>query len=525
MMERRTDSMMPVGYEWLVLFFIIASALALRLTMLIHTEVITPDGPGYLSQARLIQAQGLGAFFTNITSLEFSLYPLFIYLIHPVIVNWETSGSIVSLLFGMGLFVPVYFFACEIMGRRIALVTLFFLAVHPEFMRLSIEVLKDSALYFFAVLSLVLVFFGIIKKKMWLFCLAGAICWVTVLVRLFGIIMIPTIAVGIVAAVIADGWKIRTAAMALGLFLLPIPLAGLAGAMILGIDVPGIVAVLAPKVIAHIDFFAAETYGERLYSFPLDTGTEMYVNLVTAHYLASCVADFFKNFRIGFFDPFFYLFIAGIYIDRKRILSDPRRLFILVFCLVYVALVFLRLYTSMVFTKRLIMELVAVLIIWSGMAASYYYDRIEAVGYAWAKRKPGRSGKALVMAGAVLWVVVALIFFSQPFRANLIPYRTAGREILAFAGPKKVIIAPINQSLTVYYAQGDGIYFIPPDVMIDYRTNSRIDFDTADFFIWDERYGDPPEKIASMIGDGRLVMSRSFRTDDHDAYVYRVVHR
>jgi 4-amino-4-deoxy-L-arabinose transferase-like glycosyltransferase len=525
MIERRTDGIIPEGYEWIILLFIIATALALRVTMLIHTEVIAADGPGYLSQARLIQAKGMGAFFANITSLEFSLYPLFIYLVAPLTGNWETSGAIISLLFGMGLFVPVYLLTSETMGKGIALITLSFLAVHPDFIRYSVEVLKESTLYFFALLSLVLVFFGIARKKIWLFVLAGAVCWVTVLVRLFGIIMIPTIAAGILAAVIAAGWKPWEAARALALFLLPIPLVGLLGGIVLGINVPDMVAVLSSKVISSIHFSAAETYRERLYSFPLDRQTEWYVDLVTGHYLASCVADFFKNFRIGFFDPFFYLFLAGMYIDRKRLFSDPRRLFILVFCLVYLSLVFLRLYTSMLFTKRLIMEVVAVLIIWSGLAASYFYDRIKGIEHTWIKRTAGRFGKVLVVTGAAIWVIAAFIVFSRPFRADSLPYKTAGAQILALAGPGKVIVAPINHTLTVYYAQGEGTYFIPPDTTIDDRAKSSINFDTADFIIWDEAYGDPPEMITSMVREGRLVLLHTFRMDDHDAFIYRVVRR
>ncbi len=381
------------GWEgYLALFMIFAVGTALRAVMLFHQTVISPDSPGYIYNALAIGKEGLKSLFAGGFAGNFSIYPIFIYLTNLVIGDPVLSGQLVSLVFGSLAILLVYPITKEIMGARAGLIVAFLVAVHPHLIRYSGMVLKDSTLIFFALGAVALGLFGCTRRNRLLIVLAGILAWTTAVVRLYGIIVVPSLALAIVVYTLFQREGIKETLLRLALFLFPLPVVGYIAFLIF----------IGP----HNEFFI-ESFLKVLtivVSFVHQTGTYRdlllrgnpeisrgYLDVITRYPRVSAAVHFVAVFGTAFFFFFFVLFLLGIYIDRKNLLNKGPRLFILSFASVYI---FFDLAILMVFfflTKRQLMPLVIVLLPWSALTFERGITWLTDYSRARAEEERGRS--------------------------------------------------------------------------------------------------------------------------------------
>ncbi len=171
------------GATWLVTLV----ALAVRLSLWFLRPGLTYDGTYYLRQAeRLIH-------------LDYELigfppgYPLVVALVRFVTGDFELAGRYVSLLSGTATVALFHVWARRKLPAPLALAGAFFLALHPEVARTSVEVLSEP-LYILIVVSAVVAFEA--RRDL----LAGCLCGYAYLVR-------PEAVAVTVACIVVRTWE------------------------------------------------------------------------------------------------------------------------------------------------------------------------------------------------------------------------------------------------------------------------------------------------------------------------------
>jgi 4-amino-4-deoxy-L-arabinose transferase-like glycosyltransferase len=92
---------------------------------------------------------------------------------YKVIPDMEISGTIVSVSFGTLTVIVFYLIGKSVFDRKISFVSSVILALHPYAVRFSVDIISESTYFFFFISALGLGFFAIIKRKYYLFALAG----------------------------------------------------------------------------------------------------------------------------------------------------------------------------------------------------------------------------------------------------------------------------------------------------------------------------------------------------------------
>jgi hypothetical protein len=119
----------------------------LTIYLFIRTYVISLDGAfQYIPIAKDFAS---GFFKRALSHAQQPLYPFIIAFISRFIPDFELAGKLVSSFFGILIIFPTYFLGKRIFDTRIALVSTFFLVIHPYIRRYSADVLKESTYLFF----------------------------------------------------------------------------------------------------------------------------------------------------------------------------------------------------------------------------------------------------------------------------------------------------------------------------------------------------------------------------------------
>jgi len=133
--------------EKLSLGFLLFLALLLSLYLFFRTYVISLDGAyQYIPIAKDFSS---GFFRKALSHDQQPLYSLIVALVSRWVPDFELAGKLVSSIFGILLVIPVYFLGKRIFGKKIALLSSFFLVIHPYVRRFSADVLKESTYLFF----------------------------------------------------------------------------------------------------------------------------------------------------------------------------------------------------------------------------------------------------------------------------------------------------------------------------------------------------------------------------------------
>lgn len=133
--------------EKLGLTVLLLISLLLSIYLFFRTYVISIDGAfQYIPLAKDFAS---GLFKKALSHNQQPLYPLMLAYVSRWIPDFEVAGKLVSSLLGILLMIPVYFLGKRIFDKKIALLSSFFLVIHPSIREFSADVLKESTYLFF----------------------------------------------------------------------------------------------------------------------------------------------------------------------------------------------------------------------------------------------------------------------------------------------------------------------------------------------------------------------------------------
>ena len=168
------------------LFILLLLALSIRIILYPHLHLIAKDGAfQYIPVAKLYAC---GEFKKALSQPQTPLYPFLIALVSKSGLNLESAGRLISLIFNTLTIIPLYFLGKKLFkSSHISLLAGFLLAIHPYFVRFSVDVLKEAPYIFFFVTALWLSYEALSSEKLWLYLVAGIAIGFSYLTRADGI--------------------------------------------------------------------------------------------------------------------------------------------------------------------------------------------------------------------------------------------------------------------------------------------------------------------------------------------------
>lgn len=138
-----------------VLALILLLGLAVRLFAWHQTAIMNSDGTVYIQQARAIYF-GLWDAMTSCTIRYPYINTFFIAAFYAVSGNWITAATAVSVFFGTLSLIPLFLLSRNFFPRGIASLVTLIHAVNPMLVDGSVDIVRDPAYWFFALLGLYL---------------------------------------------------------------------------------------------------------------------------------------------------------------------------------------------------------------------------------------------------------------------------------------------------------------------------------------------------------------------------------
>jgi len=178
------------------LLYIICISLTLKAFLLVSESVVNNDGLLYIAAA---QKFAEGYFSEGISIYPMPLYPLLIAIVHFLIPNWVTAGTVISVVFVVFTLIPLYFTTNELFNRKAAFWACLAYAIAPVPNRLADSVIRDPGFIFCMAWTVFFALRAIQSQRIIFFAAAALFSWVSVLFRLEGIIFILFFPVYLVA--------------------------------------------------------------------------------------------------------------------------------------------------------------------------------------------------------------------------------------------------------------------------------------------------------------------------------------
>jgi 4-amino-4-deoxy-L-arabinose transferase-like glycosyltransferase len=172
--------------EKLDLTFLLLLTLLLSVYLFFQMHVISVDGAfQYIPIAKMFSA---GSFREALNyGGQQPLYPFLVSLASRCVGDFELAARCVSSFFGILLIFPVYLLGKEVFGRKVAFLSVLFLAVHPYIRRFSADALKESAYLFFFATSIWFTLRALQRERLYLFLLVPFFSGLAYLVRPDGV--------------------------------------------------------------------------------------------------------------------------------------------------------------------------------------------------------------------------------------------------------------------------------------------------------------------------------------------------
>jgi hypothetical protein len=479
----------------LVLFIIVSGALVLRLIKMARMPLISPDGPGYINDALAIGTKGLKSLFLHGFTGNFSIYSIALYVVNSAVGDPIISGQLVSLFFGLLLIVAVYFVAKAVMGPRAGLLAAFLTAVHPHLIRYSVDVLKDTMLFFFAIASVAIALIGHEKRKYLLVFLAGIMAWTTSVVRIFGVVVVVSISVAIIVSGIIERRRPREIAAEFLLFTLPAPAAGyILFALLVGPNNEYIIQSLMGLLQIIMERFSAiASYRDILITH--NPGVDpSYLDVITSYPSLSAFAEFINVFVTAISGFPFVLFLFGIFLDRSNLVKRGPRLFVLI-CAGMLAVIDYAMLTSLFFiSKRHIMILVLLVLPWAALTLdrfiAWYGQRVEK-----RYRMTAKGFSRIVVTILVVWALLAVAFTSFfDIADNKHIYKREAADYIKGLGQTDplIVVLPTDRAIPIY---AGGHEIILSDAA---ELREIIAKENPNFILWDTSRGTLPEPFETL---------------------------
>ena len=153
---------------------------AVRLYLLSQYYCISSDGLRYIEAARDFFAGNISA---GLGSVYPPGYPLMVAAAFAVVRDWELAGQLLSLIFGVGLLVPLFFLLRDTFDERVAGIGCLLASLSPFLARYAAHVRTESAYLFFATLALFLLARGVEQNRPGRFFTGGLVAGFAYLVR------------------------------------------------------------------------------------------------------------------------------------------------------------------------------------------------------------------------------------------------------------------------------------------------------------------------------------------------------
>jgi 4-amino-4-deoxy-L-arabinose transferase-like glycosyltransferase len=457
------------------LWIILSLSCVIRLYIWHVTPLMAKDGVFYIDIARhFIQ----GNFYEGLQHPYHPLYPMFISLGSTMGIDFETSGRLISLIFGTSSVAIIYIFGKKIFDSQIAFLSAAILAFHPYAARLSANVRCDSMYLFFYLLGFGLGYRAIVSKRSYVFFLTGMVSALAYLTRPEGISIIVILSIWIGIQLITGFGKSCLKNNLKGLCLLFI------GFLIFSMPYIGSLRCYnnswmftQKKQVSDISGVATikdilynsqneETneqpdtvsnklpYSESLYKDTTHNQGHKYVpHLSPAQVLKSKhFKSFYKVlnvFLITLHYPFFIFFTIGII----YILKDPKTKIINFYILSYIILFLFILYFLHVsqgyLSYRHLMNVVLIVFFWTGIGINKTYSWLIGKFTIWQYSQPGSIP---LRAGVIFLCLIMAFFLPKTLRSSKWAgiYKDAGVWIQAFYPDVPIILT--NDARVAFYA-------------------------------------------------------------------------
>jgi len=164
--------------RWLLGALVVAATI--RGYLLWQYYCISSDGVIYIRAAQDFFAGNVRA---GLQSVYPPGYPLLISTIYPLIGDWELAGQIPSLLFGIGLLLPLFWICRDMFDGKIALLACYLAALSPFLALYSVHVRSESSYLFLSTMAFYLFFLAIERRAVARFFPAGLLAGYAFLIR------------------------------------------------------------------------------------------------------------------------------------------------------------------------------------------------------------------------------------------------------------------------------------------------------------------------------------------------------
>ncbi len=143
---------------------------------------INPDGAYYIDLARSLERGDLAGELQGM-----NIYPAILLGVHCAGLDWETAAKVWGVLASTLVVLPLYGWVRRQFDDRVALTACFLYIVHPKFIELSPEVIRDSTFWLFLMLALYWQWRAIVEVRLGMFVVAGAATTAACLTRFEGL--------------------------------------------------------------------------------------------------------------------------------------------------------------------------------------------------------------------------------------------------------------------------------------------------------------------------------------------------
>lgn len=173
------------------LFFVLGLSAIIKISVLIalSDKAINNDGLLYISAAQQFAS---GNFKEGLALYPMPLYPFLITIVHFLISDWVLAARFISLSFLVLSIVPLYLISKDLFNNRVAFWGCFAFALSPLPTSWVAYVIREPAFIFLLAWAGYFAQRAIRFKRLTFFVPAAVFSWISILLRLEGIIFIPT---------------------------------------------------------------------------------------------------------------------------------------------------------------------------------------------------------------------------------------------------------------------------------------------------------------------------------------------
>ena len=163
-----------------------------RAIMACRMPGICPDAVLYIGLGKAIER---GQFQEALGHIRFNIYPVILSSLHQLGLSWETAGVAWGVVISSCTVLPLYGWIRRSFNRRVAAAACILYAIHPEFIRWSVEIIRDSTFWFLLALSLYLLARAVTELRWAWYLAAGTSITLACLTRFEGLVLfVPLIA-------------------------------------------------------------------------------------------------------------------------------------------------------------------------------------------------------------------------------------------------------------------------------------------------------------------------------------------